>query len=33
MLNLLTESPFDISLFFKLKHATILLLSYILDCE
>ena len=29
MLNLLTKSPFDISLFFKLKHAVILLLSYI----
>ena len=29
MLNFLTKSQFDIWLFFKLKHAVILLLSYI----
>ena len=28
-----TKSPFDISLFFKLKYAAILLLSYFVDCE
>ena len=28
-----TKSPFDISLFSKLKHAAILLLSYIVNCE
>ena len=33
MLNLLTKSKFDISLLFKLKYATILLLSYIVDYE
>ena len=33
MLNLLTKSSFDISLWFKLKYAVILLLSYIVDCE
>ena len=33
MLNLLTKSALDILLLFKLKYATILLLSYIVDCE
>ena len=33
MLSLLTKNPFDILLFFKLKHAAILLVSYIVDCE
>ena len=33
MLNLLTKGSFDILLFFKLKHAAMLLLSYIVDCE
>ena len=33
MLNLLTWSSFDIPLLFKLKHAAILLLSYIVDRE
>ena len=33
MLTLLTKSPFDISLLFKLKYADILLLSYIMGCE
>ena len=28
-----TKSPFDISLFSKLKHAAILLLNYIVNCE
>ena len=28
-----TKSPFDISLFSKMKHAAILLLSYIVNCE
>ena len=32
MLNLLTKSPVDISLLFKLKYAAILILNYILDC-
>ena len=27
------KNPFDISLFSKLKHAAILLLSYMMDCE
>ena len=33
MLNLLTKSPFDILLFFQLKQAAILRLSYIVDCQ
>ena len=33
MLNLLTKSFFDISLFFKLKYVTILLSRYNVDYE